>query len=170
MAIPSARMWWKIFSLILLALAPARNLLAERENEMERTLIIFKPDAVGQGRVGTILARFEGAQLRIAGAKVLRLEEEILREHYKHLTAEPFFGDIVAYMNSTPVLLVVLEGENAVERVRKMVGPTDSALAPKGTIRGDFGESKSRNMVHASEDRAAAEEEIGRFFSPAELF
>lgn len=137
---------------------------------MERTLIIFKPDAIEQGRAGTILARFEAAHLRIAGAKVLRLQEEILREHYSHLADRPFFGDIVAYMSSTPVLLVVLEGENAIARVREMVGPTDSATAPKGTIRGDFGESKRRNMVHASEDKTAAAAEIARFFSLSELF
>ncbi|MDR0339968.1 MAG: nucleoside-diphosphate kinase [Puniceicoccales bacterium] len=158
--------------LFLLALAPCHHLSAEYQggNEMERTLVIFKPDAVEQGRVGAILARFEAARLRIAGAKVLRLKEEILREHYSHLVDEPFFGNIVAYMSSTAVLLVVLEGENAVIRVREMVGPTDSTVAPKGTIRGDFGESKSRNMVHASEDVPAAAVEIARFFSPAELF
>jgi nucleoside-diphosphate kinase len=137
---------------------------------MERTVVLFKPDAMSARRVGAILGRFESEALRIVAMKMLRLDEPLLREHYSHLVDRPFFMDIVAFMASTPVVVAVLEGENAIARVREMAGPTDSTLAPKGTIRGDFGSSKTRNMIHASDSPESAAVEIARFFSPKEIF
>ncbi|MDR3117494.1 MAG: nucleoside-diphosphate kinase [Puniceicoccales bacterium] len=137
---------------------------------MQKTVIIFKPDAVEAGRVGAILSRFEGAQLRIAAMKMVQLDEQILREHYAHLVSRPFFGEIADFMRETPVVVAVLEGENAVDRVREMAGPTDSAAAPKGSIRGDFGTNKMRNMLHASDTEESARVEVDRFFSPGEVF
>jgi nucleoside-diphosphate kinase len=137
---------------------------------MQRTFVIFKPDAMEQGLVGSVLNRFETAQLRLGAAKMIQLDETILRQHYAHLTDEPFFGSIVVYMSSCPVLIAVLEGEDAVARVREITGPTDSAAAPRGTIRGDFGKDKSRNVLHASDSPESAQKEIKRFFSPKEIF
>jgi nucleoside-diphosphate kinase len=158
-----------LFTSLLTFSSPMLLAMSQGENEMQRTLIIFKPDSMNQGRLGTILERFEAAKLRPVGAKMLRLTEEMLRKHYAHLADMPFFGDIVTYMTATPVLLMVLEGDGAVARARTIVGPTDSSTAPKGTIRGDFGKDKSRNMVHASEDEIAATQEIEHFFSPSEI-
>ncbi|MDR1437794.1 MAG: nucleoside-diphosphate kinase [Puniceicoccales bacterium] len=137
---------------------------------MEKTIIILKPDAIRKGCVGLVLQRFEDAKFRIVGMKMMQLNEAVLREHYSHLTDKPFFCEIVDFMSSTPVVVVALEGVNAVEKVRKMVGPTDSTQAPKGTIRGDLGKDKNQNIVHASDSVESAEREMNRFFNAAELF
>ena len=139
-------------------------------SNMEKTLVIFKPDAMKQHKVGAILQRFEDAGLNIAGIKMMQLDEPILKEHYAHLADKPFFGNIVEFMSSTPVVIVILEGNDVVARVREMTGPTDSTIAPKGTIRGDFGKDKSENMIHASDSKESAEAEIARFFKPLEVF
>ena len=154
---------------LLFAALPLRG-EATSLSTMQKTVVIFKPDAVRTGRVGTILARLEEAQLRIAALKMVQLEEQILREHYAHLVNRPFFGEIAAFMGETPVVIAVLEGEDAVARVRELAGPTDSTVAPKGTIRGDFVTSKMRNMLHASDTEESARVEEGRFFSPGEVF
>jgi nucleoside-diphosphate kinase len=158
-----------IFTLLFALTIPIFPVFGKSEN-MERTLVIFKPDAMEARRVGAILGRFEGAGLRIVAMKMLRLDESLLREHYAHLVERPFFKDIVAFMSSIPVVVAVLEGENAVAHVREMAGPTDSTLAPKGTIRGDFGSDKTHNMVHASDAPESAIAEIARFFSLKEVF
>jgi nucleoside-diphosphate kinase len=166
----------KYFSAALAALALTFNsgvLAAGQQMETavkQRTLIILKPDAMEQKLAGVVLSRFEREGFAIVGAKVLRLDGEILRQHYAHLVDKPFFGNIVGYMTEAPVLVVVLEGDDAISRAREMVGPTDSSIAPKGTIRGDFGKDKSRNVIHASEDEIAADAEISRFFEDGELF
>jgi nucleoside-diphosphate kinase len=154
-----------------LGLALLLSCPAEQEEEsMEQTVVIFKPDAMEQGRVGAILQRFEEAPFRIAGIKMMRLDEAILRKHYSHLADKPFFGDIVEFMSSAPVVVMVLEGDNVIETVREMTGVTDSKLAAKGTIRGDFGRDKSQNMIHASDSVEGAKAEVARFFKPRELF
>lgn len=162
-----------IFLILIAILTAGHNFaLAEASSEktMEKTVIIFKPDAMEEGRVGQILQRFEGEGFTIAAMKMLRLDEPLLRRHYAHLADRPFFGEIVDYMSSQPVVIAVLAGENVIARVREMAGPTDSKLAPKGTIRGDYGHDKSRNMIHASDSPESAEAEIGRFFQSTELF
>jgi nucleoside-diphosphate kinase len=138
--------------------------------EMERTLIIFKPDAMEKGIVGQVLDRLERARLSIVGMRMLRMDEAILREHYAHLADRSFFPEIVVYMSSRPVLVAILEGKDAVARVREMAGPTDSRLAPRGTIRGDFGKDKTENVLHASDSGESAEAEIARFFAEGEVF
>jgi nucleoside-diphosphate kinase len=139
-------------------------------SSMQQTIIILKPDAIQGNLVGSLLARFETAHLRIAALKMVRLNEQVLREHYAHLLDRPFFGEISAFMQESPVVLVLLEGENAIAVVREMVGPTNPASAAKGTIRGDLGTTVMRNMVHASDSPAGATAEIARFFSPDEIF
>jgi nucleoside-diphosphate kinase len=140
------------------------------ERASQRTLVIIKPDAMEQRLAGLILARLEGEGLSPVAAKMVQLDESTLRKHYAHLVGKPFFGDIVSYMTSTPVMVLAVEGDDAVAHVREMIGPTDSSIAPKGTIRGDFGSDKSRNVIHASEDAAAADAEIAFFFNSSEIF
>ncbi len=137
---------------------------------MERTLILLKPDCLADKHVGAVAARFEQAGFQICGAKMLRLSSDVLREHYSHLVEKPFYPDIVNFMQSTPVLALILQGPDAVARIREMLGPTDSKKAAKGTIRGDFGTENMRNIAHASDSPENAEIEIKRFFNPEEVF
>jgi len=137
---------------------------------METTLILLKPDCVTKGHAGSVLDRFEKAGFKIRGIKMIALSKEILGEHYAHVASKPFFPDIVAFMQSSPVIAVAIEGENIIEKVRLMLGPTDSKKAEKGTIRGDFGTDMMVNVVHASDSPASAEAELKRFFKPEEIF
>jgi nucleoside-diphosphate kinase len=136
---------------------------------MEQTLIIFKPDCIEQGNVGAVLSRFEQAGFSLIGCKLAQLQPAQLREHYAHVADKPYYPEIVAFMSRRPVLLVALEGESIVERVRELLGPTDSRKAAKGTIRGDFGTDMMVNVVHASDSVENGQTEIARFFHPDEL-
>lgn len=137
---------------------------------MEKTVVLIKPDGTEKKVYGEVLRRFEEAGLTIRACKMMRLSEALLREHYGHLTELPFFPEIVEFMQSAPVLAIILEGDKAISRVRDMVGPTDSTQAEKGTIRGDLGEDKMRNIVHASDATETAAAEIKRFFQADEIF
>jgi len=137
---------------------------------MEKTFIIFKPDCMEKKHVGEVLSRFERAGFEIAGCKMMRLAPALLREHYAHVANLPFYPTLEKFMSSRPVIVAVLRGENAIARVRELLGPTDSTQAPKGTIRGDFGENKTINILHASDSPKTAEIEIARFFKPEEVF
>jgi nucleoside-diphosphate kinase len=137
---------------------------------MQRTLIIFKPDCMEKRLVGTVLERFQKAGFGIIGCKMTRLLPPVLREHYAHVASLPFYPDIERFMGSRPVIVMALEGENVVKRVRDLLGPTDSRKAAKGTIRGDFGTDMMINVVHASDSNATAGAEIARFFKPDEIF
>src|SRR6056297_2160393 len=112
---------------------------------MEETLIILKPDCIEKRVAGEVISRFEKAGFEIAAAKVIQLDGPILREHYAHVADKPFFPEIEAFMSSRPVILLVLRAENAVSRARDLLGPTDSAEAAAGTIRGDLGTDKMKN-------------------------
>jgi len=135
----------------------------------EQTLIIFKPDCMEQGHVGAVLSRFEQAGFSIIGGKLAQLLPAQLCEHYAHVADKPFYPEIEAFMSRCPVLLLALEGESIVERVRELLGPTDSKKAAPGTIRGDFGTDMMVNVVHASDSVANGKIEIARFFRPDEL-
>ncbi len=135
----------------------------------ERSLILLKPDCVTKGHCGDVIARFEGAGFRIRGAKMMRLTDELLAEHYAHVAAKPFFPSIVAFMQSSPVIALVLEGEEVIAKVRSMLGPTNSKEAEPGTIRGDFGEDMMINVCHASDSPENGEIEVRRFFRPEEI-
>jgi nucleoside-diphosphate kinase len=141
---------------------------------LETSLILFKPDAVAKSIVGTVLARFEGAGFRIRGMKMMRLGDDLLAQHYAHIADKPFFPDVRAFMQESPVVALALEGEDAITRVRDLLGPTDSKEAAPGTIRGDFGfkdhDSKMRNVCHASDGPETAAAELERFFADGELF
>ena len=137
---------------------------------MEKTFIIFKPDCMEKKHVGEVLNRFERAGFEIAGCKMTRLAPALLRVHYAHVASLPFYPTLENFMSSRPVIVAVLRGENAIARVRDLLGPTDSTKAPKGTIRGDLGESKTINILHASDSPENAKIEIERFFEPEEIF
>ncbi len=141
----------------------------------ETTLILFKPDAVAKKNVGTVLARYEAEGFTIRGIKMMTLCDDILKEHYSHIADMPFFPSIMNFMQETPVIALALEGDNAISRIRDILGPTDSKEAAAGTIRGDFGDketadSKMRNVCHASDSPEAAAAEIKRFFGEGEVF
>lgn len=137
---------------------------------MEKTLIIFKPDCMEKRLVGTVLDRFERAGFAVVGAKMMRLTPALLRAHYAHVADKPFYPEIEAFMGSRPVIVMALAGAGVVQRVRDLLGPTDSRKAAKGTIRGDFGTEMMRNVVHASDSAETARQEIARFFAADELF
>jgi nucleoside-diphosphate kinase len=120
--------------------------------------------------VGTIVARFEAAGFDVVACKMGRLSPALLREHYAHVASKPFYPEIEAFMSRRPVVMVALQGENVVQRVRDLLGPTDSRKAAKGTIRGDFGTDMMVNVVHASDSVDNARAELARFFRPEELF
>lgn len=123
-----------------------------------------------RGLVGQILARFEQKGLIIAGMKMMQLDETILREHYAHLVDKPFFPSIIASMTATPVIVLCLEGKDAIQVVRLMTGVTNGRDALPGTIRGDFSMSNQANVIHASACPEDAEAELKRFFRPEEIF
>lgn len=132
---------------------------------MEQTLVLIKPDAVKRKLTGKIIDRFEAANLKISALKLIRLNQQLLDTWYAHHKDKPFFPSLCSMMMETPVVAMILEGDNAVNRVRDLIGPTDSTIAPKGTIRGDWGESKQRNLVHASDGVDRAKFEIGLIFN-----
>ena len=135
----------------------------------ERTLILVKPDAMQRGLAGEVLLRFERKGLRIAGLKLIQIDEALAKRHYAEHDGKPFFAGLVEYISSSPVIAAVLEGTSAISVVRATIGVTDPAQAAPGTIRGDFGLERGRNLVHASDSEASAQREIGIFFQPSEV-
>jgi nucleoside-diphosphate kinase len=135
----------------------------------ERTLIIFKPDAMNRLLVGKILTRFEQKGLRIAAMKLQQSPREQVEEHYEVHKERPFYGSLVEFMTAGPVIVAILEGPSAIAVVRNMLGATDGVEAAPGTIRGDFGLSKQYNLVHASDGPETAATEIELFFEPQEV-
>lgn len=137
---------------------------------MQKTFIIFKPDCMAQRHVGNVLARFEAAGFDVIGCKMTRLDPKLLREHYAHVADKPFYPEIEKFMSSRPVIMMALQGKDIVQRVRDLLGPTDSRKAAKGTIRGDFGTEMMKNVVHASDSVDNAKAELARFFKAEELY
>lgn len=137
---------------------------------MERTLIILKPDCMQKCLAGVTLERFLRGGYRIVGCKMTQLEDALLNEHYAHIADKPFFPEIRDFMKSTPVIVLVLEGENVIARTRQKLGITNSAEAESGSIRGEYGADKMHNIAHASDSPEAAQAEIARFFEVSELF
>ena len=131
---------------------------------MEKTLIIIKPDAIEAKCVGKIIDRLETEKFDIIQTEMMALSDDMLNDHYSHLIDKPFFPEIVEFMQSLPVIVMTLQGDNAVTRVRDIVGVTDPTEANEGTIRKQFGTDVMRNVVHASDSVENAEAEIGRFF------
>ena len=136
---------------------------------MEKTVVLLKPDCVQKGLMGEVLKRFEAQGFRVVGCKMMQLDDAILKDHYAHLVELPFFPEILGFMQSSPIMALALEGEDIIQKVRDFIGPTDSTKAEKGTVRGDLGEDKMRNVVHASDSSESAQAELNRFFRPGEL-
>ena len=135
---------------------------------IERSLILLKPDCLNGHHAGGVIGRFEKAGFEIRAIKLIALSDELLKEHYAHIADRPFFPEIVEFMSSRPVLALVLEGENAVQAIRDLLGPTDSTQAPAGTIRGDMGTTSMENICHASDSTKNATIEVERFFDATE--
>jgi nucleoside-diphosphate kinase len=136
----------------------------------QTTLILLKPDTVSNNRCGEVLKRFEDAGFTIRGMKLIQLDDALLQEHYAHIASRPFFPEVVDFMKKTPVVALALAGESVIEKVRGLLGPTDSRKADKGTLRGDFGVDSMVNVAHASDSPEAAEAELKRFFKDGEIF
>ena len=136
---------------------------------VERTFSIVKPDAVARNLIGEIYSRFEKGGLRIVASKMLRLSEEQAAGFYAEHDGKPFFNDLCSYMRSGPVMVQVLEGEDAIATNRRLMGASNPAEAAPGTIRADFAESIDANAVHGSDAPESAAREIAFFFSPEEL-
>ena len=137
--------------------------------DMERTLVILKPDAVQRGIVGEIISRFEKKGFKIVGLKMMKVEMSRAEKHYYEHKDKPFYRELVDFITSGPVIVFVVEGRNAVSLVRKMVGATNPEEAAPGTIRHDYGMQIGKNIIHASDSSESAEREIGIFFNIDEL-
>ena len=136
---------------------------------MEQTLVLIKPDAVNRGLIGEIIRRFESRTLKIKALKILNPSKELIERHYEVHRGKPFFDDVVAFMASGTVVAMVLEGENAIEIVREMMGSLEPTEARPGTIRGDFTLSVRENLVHGSDSLESAEKEIAIWFGKDEI-
>jgi len=137
---------------------------------IERTLSIIKPDAVAKNVIGQIYTRFENAGLKVIASKMVHLSEEEAGQFYAVHAARPFFKDLVGFMISGPVMIQVLEGENAIAKNRELMGATDPAKADKGTIRADFAQSIDANAVHGSDGPETAAQEIAFFFAGLQVY
>ncbi|HKZ98746.1 MAG TPA: nucleoside-diphosphate kinase [Thermoplasmata archaeon] len=135
----------------------------------DRTFVLLKPDAVQRGLVGKVVARFEARGLKLVGLKMLRVSRSLAETYYAEHKGKAFFEPLMQYVGSGPVVAMVLEGDNAVPVVRKMMGKTNSAEAEPGTIRGDYALTIGRNVIHGSDSPETAKKEIGLFFRRDEL-
>jgi len=131
---------------------------------VESTLLIVKPDAVRRGLIGEVLRRVEAKGLRVAEMRMTTIDRATADEHYAEHREKPFFDELVGFIGSGPVVVARVEGERAVPVLRSLMGPTDPALAPPGTIRGDFGLIITENLVHGSDSPESAERELKLFF------
>jgi nucleoside-diphosphate kinase len=130
----------------------------------QRTLVLVKPDGVKRGLAGEILARIERKGLRLIAGRLFTIDRDLAGRHYAEHTEKPFFGDLVSFITSAPVLALAVEGHEAVSVVRILMGPTNPAEAPPGTIRGDYGLEITFNLVHGSDSEESAKRELGLFF------
>lgn len=135
----------------------------------QRSLVLVKPDAVQRRLVGTLITRLEDKGLKIIGLKMLQVTPELSRAHYAEHVHKPFYPLLEKFITSGPVVALCVEGPEAVNVVRALMGPTNGRDAPAGTIRGDFGLSRQMNLMHGSDGPEAAEREIGLYFQPGEL-
>ena len=135
----------------------------------ERTLVLCKPDAVQRGLVGQIISRFENKGLKISGMKMLQVNEALAARHYQEHVEKPFYPMLREFITSSPVIALAIEGDNAVDVVRTLMGTTNSQKAAPGTIRGDFGINLTKNLAHGSDSPVSAEREIALFFDESEL-
>jgi nucleoside-diphosphate kinase len=136
---------------------------------MEKTFLMVKPDGVQRNLIGEIVNRFERKGFQLVGAKLMQISNELASEHYGEHKERPFFGELVDFITSGPVFAMVWEGENVIKTAREMMGKTNPADAAPGTIRGDFGVTVGKNVIHGSDSPESAEREINLFFDQKEL-
>lgn len=136
---------------------------------MERTLVLLKPDALQRRLAGVIVARLEAKGLKIVGMKLLQISRDLAERHYAEHVAKPFYGELVSFITSAPVIALAVEGPRAIEAVRRLMGKTNPFDADPGTVRGDFGLSVGMNLVHGSDSPTSAAREIPLFFTEAEI-
>jgi nucleoside-diphosphate kinase len=135
---------------------------------MERTFLMVKPDGVQRNLIGEIVSRFEKKGFQLVGGKLMSISQELAEEHYGEHKERPFFGELVDFITSGPVFAMVWEGENVIATARQMMGATNPKDAAPGTIRGDFGITVGKNVIHGSDSPVSAEREIGLFFKEEE--
>ena len=136
---------------------------------MERTLVLVKPDGVQRGLVGKIIGRLENKGFRLVALKLMSVSRKLAEEHYGEHVDKPFFGDLVRFITSSPIVAMAIEGENAVQVVRTTMGLTNPQEATPGTIRGDFGLTIGMNLIHGSDSGESAARELDLFFEPSEI-
>ncbi|WP_373892653.1 nucleoside-diphosphate kinase [Virgibacillus sp. CBA3643] len=136
---------------------------------MEKTFIMVKPDGVQRNLVGEIVKRLEAKGFKLAGAKLMVISDDLAKTHYGEHKEKPFYGELVDFITSGPVFAMIWEGENVIKTARDMMGKTNPAEAAPGTIRGDFGVTVGKNVIHGSDAPESAEHEIGLFFSENEI-
>jgi len=137
---------------------------------MEKSLVLIKPDAMQRELAGAIIGRLQAEGLRLLALKILHMDRDLAGRHYAVHKDKPFFVELVEYITSTPIVAAVFEGDNAIERIRRIMGATDPARAAPGTIRQDFGLDVQRNATHASDSPENAAKEIALFFKKGEIF
>ncbi len=137
---------------------------------MERSLVLIKPDAMKRGLATTILSRLESKGLKLVGLRMLHMDKAMAERHYAVHKEKPFFGELIEFITSSPIVAAVFEGDGAVENIRRLMGNTNPAKADAGTIRRDFGLDIQRNATHSSDSVETAKKEIALFFKPVELF
>ena len=135
----------------------------------ERTLVLVKPDGVQRGLVGEVITRLEKRGLKLVGMKLMQVSDELARQHYGEHVDRPFFGGLVSFITSSPIVAMVWEANNAVEIVRNTMGQTNPVNSAVGTIRGDLGIDIGRNLVHGSDSPESGEREVSLFFRPEEI-
>lgn len=136
---------------------------------MERTFVMVKPDGVQRGLIGEIVKRFENKGYKLAGAKLMQVSNELAEKHYGEHKDKPFFGELVDFITSGPVFAMVWEGEDVIKGARHMIGATNPLEANPGSIRGDFGVTIGKNIIHGSDSPESAEREVNLFFDQSEL-
>ena len=139
------------------------------KGDMERTLVLVKPDGVQRGLIGSIISRLEQRGLKLVGLKLIQVDDALARKHYGEHVDRPFFDGLVDFITSAPVVAMVWESNDAVEAVRNTMGQTNPTTSPPGTIRGDLGLDIGRNLVHGSDSLESAQREVSLFFGDGEL-
>lgn len=137
---------------------------------MEKTLVLVKPDGVRKNLIGEIISRFEKRGLRVAALKMMHMDEALAKKHYAEHDGKAFFGELVEFITSGPIVAMAIEGENAIRAVRGMMGATNPLDAVPGSIRGDFALTMGENIVHGSDGVESAARELANFFADRELF
>lgn len=149
---------------------PLDNFYILNHDVMQKTLVLLKPDCIQKGYIGEVISRFEKKGLKVVAMKMFEMGDALIKDHYAHLADKPFFPEIVEYMTMSPIIGMILEGDDSIETLRNMCGATNPLEAGMGTIRGDLALTIRYNIVHASDSEENAKEEVERFFKGEEIF